>query len=136
MLVDLPVLVVDDNAVNRRVFVRAPDRWRMKPHAVAGGAAALAALADASRRGHPFALVLLDANMPEMDGFAVAEQMAAHPELGGTTIMMLTSSASSATRPAAASSGSQAYLTKPIRHADLFDALIADAAATRVTAGG
>ena len=44
------------------------------------------------RAGSPFALVLLDANMPDMDGFDVAEQIAARPELAGATIMMLTSS--------------------------------------------
>ena len=70
MLIDLPVLIVDDNEVNRRILVDLLTRWQMRPPAVESGAAALAALADASRQRHPFALVLLDANMPDMDGFA------------------------------------------------------------------
>jgi two-component system sensor histidine kinase/response regulator len=94
----------------------------MKPCAVESGAAAITALAEASSQGLPFALVLLDANMPGMDGFAVAEQMAAHPELGGVPIMMLTSSDQFGDSTRCRELGIRAYLTKPIRHADLFDA--------------
>jgi CheY-like chemotaxis protein/HPt (histidine-containing phosphotransfer) domain-containing protein len=67
--------------------------------------------------------VLLDANMPDMDGFAVAEQMAAHPELLGATVMMLTSSGHFGDSSRCADLGIRAYLTKPIRQADLFDAI-------------
>jgi signal transduction histidine kinase/DNA-binding response OmpR family regulator/HPt (histidine-containing phosphotransfer) domain-containing protein len=123
LLVGLPVLIVDDNEVNRRIFLELLGRWEMKPTAVGSGAAALAALAEASQRGAPYALVLLDANMPGMDGFAVAEQMAARPALGGPTIMMLTSSGKFGDSARARELGVGAYLTKPIRHADLFDAI-------------
>jgi signal transduction histidine kinase/CheY-like chemotaxis protein/HPt (histidine-containing phosphotransfer) domain-containing protein len=123
VLVDLPVLIVDDNDINRRIFCDVLTRWAMKPTAVASGAAALAALAGASARQQPFALVLLDANMPDMDGFAVAEQMSVHPELGGTTIMMLTSSGQFGDAGRCRALGIRAYLTKPIRQADLFDAI-------------
>jgi two-component system, sensor histidine kinase and response regulator len=57
-----------------------------------------------------------------MDGFAVAEQMAAHPELGGATIMMLTSSGQFGDSTRCRELGISAYLTKPIKHADLFNA--------------
>ena len=68
------MLVVDDNAVNRRILSEQLTRWQMKPTAVAGGAEALDALLDArSRPANPFVLVLLDANMPDLDGFGVAE---------------------------------------------------------------
>ena len=67
--------------------------------------------------------MLLDANMPDMDGFAVAEQMAAHPELGGATIMMLTSSGQFGDSTRCRELGIRAYLTKPIRQTDLFDAI-------------
>ena len=56
--------------------------------------------------GEPFALVLLDAMMPEMDGFELAEQIKQHPELAGATLMMLSSAGHPGDRPAAASWGS------------------------------
>ena len=123
VLINLPVLIVDDNEVNRRIFNEMLTRWRMKPVAVDSGAAALAALADASRRGTPFSLVLLDANMPKMDGFTVAEKMAAQPDLGGATIMMLTSSGQFGDSTRCRALGIGAYLTKPIRQADLYIAM-------------
>ena len=65
----LPVLVVDDNATNRRILREVVAAWGMRPREVDGGAAALAALKDAAATGEPFALVLLDGHMPGMDGF-------------------------------------------------------------------
>ncbi len=49
-------------------------------------------MTDARERGQPFALVLLDANMPDMDGFEVARRIRDDEQLGGATIMMLSSS--------------------------------------------
>src|SRR4029077_6176557 len=92
-LTDLAVLIVDDNSVNRRVLQDLLIRWKMRPTAVDSGAAALSALIQASEREDPFALGLLDANMPEMDGFEVARRIADTPNLSGATIMMLSSSA-------------------------------------------
>jgi two-component system, sensor histidine kinase and response regulator len=123
VLVNLPVLIVDDNEINRRIFHEMLTRWRMKPVAVDSGAAALLALADASRRGTPFSLVLLDANMPGMDGFTVAEKMASQPDLGGATIMMLTSSGQFGDSSRCRELGIGAYLTKPIRQADLYGSM-------------
>jgi len=121
-LIDLPVLIVDDNEVNRRIFREMLTRWGMKPTAVDSGAAALKALAEAPHQ-NPFALILLDANMPDMDGFAVAEQISGHSELGGATIMMLTSSGQFGDSSRCRELGIRAYLTKPIRQNDLFDAI-------------
>jgi signal transduction histidine kinase/CheY-like chemotaxis protein len=121
LLANLPVLVVDDNPVNRRIFHEQLTRWQMKPTAVDGGVAAIEALLAASRTGNPFVLVLLDANMPEMDGFGVAEQMASRPELAGATIMMLTSSGQYGDAARCRDLGISAYLTKPVRQADLLN---------------
>ena len=57
--------------------------WHMSPASVDGARAALAALAEAARAGEPFRLVLTDALMPEIDGFALAEQIRADARLSG-----------------------------------------------------
>src|SRR5207253_7435850 len=113
-LAGVPVLVVDDNDVNRRILVEQLTRWRMKPTAVSGGEEAVEALLAACRRQEPFVLVLLDANMPDMDGFGVAERIAARPELAGATIMMLTSSGQYGDAARCRDLGISAYLTKPV----------------------
>jgi len=121
LLANLPVLIVDDNAVNRRIFLDQLTRWQMKPTAVDGGAAAIEALLAASQSGNPFVLVLLDANMPDIDGFGVAERIAARPELAGATIMMLTSSGHYGDAGRCRDLGISAYLTKPVRQSDLLN---------------
>jgi two-component system, sensor histidine kinase and response regulator len=123
VLVDLRVLIVDDNEVNRRIFQEVLTRWRMKPTAVESGEAALQALGEASRRGTPYSLVLLDSQMPEMDGFAVAARMAERSELRGATIMMLTSADQFGDSTRCRELGIAEYLIKPIRQSDLLDAI-------------
>jgi signal transduction histidine kinase/DNA-binding response OmpR family regulator/HPt (histidine-containing phosphotransfer) domain-containing protein len=121
LLANLPVLIVDDNPVNRRIFHEQLTRWDMKPTAVSGGLEAVEALLAASRNGNPFVLVLLDANMPDMDGFGVAERIAAQSELAGSTIMMLTSSGHYGHAARCREVGISAYLTKPVKQADLLN---------------
>jgi two-component system, sensor histidine kinase and response regulator len=120
---DLPVLVVDDNYTNRRVLNGMLSRWGMKPTAVEGGRAALQALEIAKNVGHPFPLVLLDGQMPEMDGFTVAEQIQKNPELAGATIMMLTSAGHLGDAARCRDLGISAYLVKPIRQGELLDGI-------------
>src|SRR5262249_36123481 len=76
---DMPVLVVDDNYTNRTVLNGVLVRWGMRPTAVDGGKAGLQALEIAKNLGRAFPLVLLDGQMPEMDGFAVAERIRENP---------------------------------------------------------
>ena len=82
-LTDLPVLIVDDNEVNRRILHDQLGRWGMRPTVVDSGAAAIARAERATGQGRPFSLVLLDANMPEMDGFEVARRIRDTPQLAG-----------------------------------------------------
>ena len=93
------VLVVDDNATNRRIVEEIVLGWGMKPTLVDGGEPALAAIGTAREAGSAFDLVLLDFQMPEMDGFEVAERIQKQPELGATTIMMLSSVGTARRRP-------------------------------------
>ena len=121
---DLPVLVVDDNATNRRILEEVLTNWHMKPTVVDGARAALAAMEQAREAGEPFALVLTDGMMPEMDGFALAEQIRQHPELAGATIMMLSSAGHPSDRARCRELGVSAYLTKPVKQSDLLDTIL------------
>jgi CheY-like chemotaxis protein/HPt (histidine-containing phosphotransfer) domain-containing protein len=121
---DLPVLVVDDNATNRRILTEMLTHWHMKLTAVDGGPAALAALEQARDAGEPFPLVLLDAMMPEMDGFALAERIKRTPGLAGATILMLSSAGLRGDAARCRELGVAAYLTKPIKQSDLWDAIV------------
>jgi two-component system, sensor histidine kinase and response regulator len=118
---ELPVLIVDDNLTNRQLLNATLSRWGMRPTAVGSGGQALEALELARNAGHPFSLVLLDGHMPEMDGFSVAKQIRANPELAGTTLMMLTSGGSPGDGARCREMGISAYLTKPIRQAELLE---------------
>jgi len=122
-LTNVRVLIVDDNAVNRRIFVESLTRWQMKPTAVEGGREALDALLTAAEAGSPFALVLLDANMPDLDGFDVAERIRQQQTLAGATIMMLTSSGQYGDSSRCRELGVAAYVTKPITPSDLLQAI-------------
>ena len=123
-LLDLPVLIVDDNPVNRRILLGQLHRWQVRPTAVDSGEAALVALNAAAAAGTPFALVLLDANMPGLEGFGVMERIAASPQLAGSTVMMLSSSGEYGDVNRCRALNISAYLTKPIEAADLHAAIV------------
>jgi CheY-like chemotaxis protein len=120
----LPVLVVDDNATNRRILQEMLTNWRMKPTVVASGREALAALEEAARSGSPYALVLLDGMMPEMDGFELAARINEQPGLVGAALMMLSSADRKEDSTRCRQLGVSAYLVKPIRQSDLLDAIV------------
>ena len=123
-LADLPVLIVDDNATNRRILLEMLTNWGLKPAAVESGREAIAALSTAHAAGRPYALVLLDAMMPEMDGFTLAERIQRHPELVGAAMMMLSSADRREDAARCRELGVSAYLVKPIRQSDLLDAIV------------
>jgi two-component system sensor histidine kinase/response regulator len=115
----LRVLIVDDNEVNRRVLSKQISGWGLAAVAVAGGASAIKALKSSAKEGRPLDLVLLDANMPDMDGFDVAAAIEHRPDLAGPTIMMLTSSGEYGDQSRCAEVGISAYLTKPVYASEL-----------------
>ncbi len=117
------VLVVDDNRTNCRILEGMLQRWQMKPVSVNGGTAALAQLAAAREAGGPFGLILTDMHMPDMDGFALIEQIRQRPELSTATIMMLTSAGHRGDAARCQELGVAAYLLKPIRQSELREAV-------------
>jgi signal transduction histidine kinase/CheY-like chemotaxis protein len=118
----LRVLIVDDNDVNRRVLLKQLERWGITATEVASGRRAVETLAAASTTDRPFDLVLLDAQMPDMDGFAVAAEIAKHPALARPTVMMLSSSGDRS-EARCEELGIAVYLTKPV-YADVLLAAI------------
>jgi CheY-like chemotaxis protein len=95
----------------------------MRPTAVEGGRAALQALEIAKSNGVPFPLMLLDGQMPDMDGFSLAALINKDPGLIAVTIMMLTSAGHLGDAARCRELGISAYLMKPIRQAELLDAI-------------
>jgi two-component system, sensor histidine kinase and response regulator len=121
---DLHVLVVDDNAVNRRILREMLTNWHMKPTLADSGKTAFEELRRAKETGDPFAIIIMDVLMPEMDGFTVAKQMLKSHYLNGAFIMMLTSAGQRGDAARCRELGIAAYLTKPIMQSELLDAMM------------
>ncbi len=119
----LHALIVDDNLANRKVLTGILTRWGMKPTAVEGGRAALEALEIAKGSSNPYQLILVDGQMPEMDGFTFAELIRKDPALVGGTIMMVTSTGHLGDAARCRELGISAYLLKPIFQRDLLEAI-------------
>ena len=121
---DLRVLVVDDNKTNRKILLNMLANWHMRPLAAEGGQAAIAALEQASEAGGGFQLVLLDAQMPQMDGFTLAEQILQNPNWRSATVLMLSSAGLRGDAERCRKLGVAAYLTKPIKQSELLEAIL------------
>jgi PAS domain S-box-containing protein len=133
---DLRVLVVDDNETNRRILHDVLRTWKMTPTVVASSADALTAFEDADSRNRPFGLAIIDGQMPQMDGFMLAQRLKADRRFAPTPIVMLTS----AVRPDDASKcrrlGIATHVTKPIKQSHLLDAIVSLFARHGSDAGG
>jgi CheY-like chemotaxis protein len=123
-LKDLPVLVVDDIATNRHVISLMLERLHILHHDQAdSGQMALEMLDQAHQAGNPYRLVLLDARMPGLDGFAVAERLRNDPRHDQTALLMLTSSGMRGDSQRCMDLGLEAYLTKPVTLMELRHAM-------------
>lgn len=112
-LVGLRVLIVDDNATNRQTLVRTLARRGVVAAGADSGKNALVCLRDALAQGTPFQLILLDVQMPEMDGFTLLSQIRREPELDRPAILMLSSTERGKEIARARALGASAYLVKP-----------------------
>ncbi len=118
------VLVVDDNATNRQILMRTLSNWLMLPTAVESGAEAMRILEQERASEHSFPLVLVDAQMPEMDGFSLAEYMKQNQDLTSATVMMLSSAGQRGESQRCRELGIAAYLTKPVSSFDLYNSIL------------
>ena len=122
-LAGLPVLIVDDNHTNLRILEEMVGSWGMTPHTIDSSPGAVDELLRAVDADTPYALVLLDGWMPDMDGFDLAECIRAEPKLDQLPLLILTS----AGRPEDTERNSrlriERVLTKPVKQSDLLDAM-------------
>jgi two-component system, sensor histidine kinase and response regulator len=120
---NLPVLVVDDNETNRRILLEMLQQWGMKPTLADSGKSALVALDAVKDMPGAFPLILIDAHMPEMDGFTLAERIVAMPQFRESSVVMLTSAGAPADARLCRDLGLAAYLTKPVGQSELLDVI-------------
>jgi two-component system sensor histidine kinase/response regulator len=123
-LAGLRVLVVDDNATNRRILEEVLKHWHAVPALATGGEEALAMMNRANDNGEPFGVALLDVNMPGMDGFVLAERMRAADSGTAPSILMLSSADHSDALQRCRDLSVSAYIVKPVTQAELYTALL------------
>jgi PAS domain S-box-containing protein len=118
-LAGLRALIVDDNAVNRRVLQEQLARLGISATSVAGGEEALGAMRQAYEAGAPFHLGLLDHLMPAMDGQTLGRVIKADLALRPTVLLLLTSSGDQGEAASWLGAGFAAHLVKPVRQSQL-----------------
>jgi two-component system, sensor histidine kinase and response regulator len=120
----IAVLAVDDNFTNRRILQERLRGWGMQPTLADSAPTALICLKRALDEGRPFRLLLVDAAMPAMDGFALVAQIKREFGMMSPTIMMLTSAGRRGDAARCQELGIAAYLTKPIGQSELLNAIV------------
>jgi PAS domain S-box-containing protein len=124
-LSELPVLIVDDNGTNRQILFEMLTNWKMRPTVAAGGAEALVLMKAARKAGRPFQLVLSDGQMPEMDGFMLAETVKGDPDLRWVRMILLTSAGRPGDSARCRQLGIAGFLNKPVKQSELLDTISA-----------
>ncbi len=123
----LRVLVVDEHALSRRILVTQTTSWNMVPHEAASGLQTLDTLRTAAAQGQPFDLVLLNLQLPDMDGFELARAIKDDAALAATHLILMSTVSRRGHRghgEMARQMGITAYLPKPIRRSQLYDCLV------------
>ncbi|QDT52085.1 Signal transduction histidine-protein kinase BarA [Caulifigura coniformis] len=123
-LTGLRILVVDDNATNRRIIEAMCLNWHMLPTTVADAQTGLELLRKAARQGPAYDLVITDASMPDVDGFTFADHIHQDSDIRSTLVMMLTSLDRMGDATRCDELGIKSYLIKPVKQSDLFDAIV------------
>ncbi len=118
------ILVVDDNATNRRLMKDLLHSWGCRHDEAPETRSALNALHAAIETGDPFSVAILDMAMPGMDGCTLGAMIKQDPEIAETALVMMTSLGNSEDIPRMKDIGFAAYLTKPIKQSLLYDCLV------------
>ncbi|MCA9070934.1 MAG: response regulator, partial [Planctomycetaceae bacterium] len=125
-LADLAVLIVDDNRTNQVILEETLTNWSMRPDVVGSAKAALKRIQEADQAGRPYSIVIVDALMPEMDGFMLVEELNQRKKnlVQTTTVLMLSSADRQTFKQRCENLPVSAYLEKPVSESELMDTLM------------
>jgi CheY-like chemotaxis protein len=123
-LAGVSVLIVDDNLTNRKVLTEMVLSWGMQPTPASSVHDAMAHIRLAAGRLQPFAIVLTDLHMPELSGFDLVTGIQSSPAFTKAVVLMLTSGEHGGDLARCRELGISAYLTKPVRRAELRTAIV------------
>jgi signal transduction histidine kinase/CheY-like chemotaxis protein/ligand-binding sensor domain-containing protein len=119
-----PVLVVDDNATNRRLVHGTLENWGMRPVSVADGASALTEMERAAADAGPYPLVLLDCSMPQMSGGELAVRIRERWRSDEVTILVLSSTSDTNMADCMARLEVAGRVSKPFTQRDLIEQIV------------
>ena len=117
------ILLVDDIALNRRIVREYAESWGMHCEEASNGTDCVRMAKEALANGTPFDTVLMDYAMPDVNGFDVGMRIINDPEMAGTNVLMLSSMGMRGDSKRFLDAGFSAYLSKPIRASQLYDAV-------------
>jgi CheY-like chemotaxis protein len=117
------IIIVDDNVTNRYVLREQLLAWDVRTEEAAGGSEALMKMLRAVEAQDPFAIALIDMQMPEMNGEMLGEKIKADPVLQNTILVMLTSVGIRGDAKRMEKIGFAAYMLKPVRQSLLYECL-------------
>lgn len=123
-LKDMAVLIVDDNATGRMIIKEMLASWGMKPEVASSGKSALKEMSRAVADALPYRLVLVDAKMPDMDGFELTQEIKKNPALKDAVIVMMSSADIRYDQAGFRKMGISDYLTKPVSQSSLLNAMM------------
>lgn len=125
-------LILDDNETTRRILQNALARWDVRAELAADAAQAEAILGQCASQGDPIRLMLIDLDMPGVDGLSFVQGVTQELRAPATIVMMLSSSTQRDDASRCRAAGVSAYLVKPIRTAELRELLLQELANVRV----
>jgi len=123
-LVGLRVVVVDDNQTNLRILQQVLVQWNTKPSTVSSATEAIELITCAQEAGRPFSLMITDSHMPEIDGFALIEEVRRNPQTASLKVVMLTSGGQRGDAARCRELAVAGYITKPAQQWELLETLL------------
>jgi two-component system sensor histidine kinase/response regulator len=118
------ILIVDDNATNRRILTEMLTMWGLECSDVESGSDALRELERAAKAGQSYRTVITDLMMPEMDGFELVQEIVKRPKLGKPHLLVVSSAARPGDAERCRECGGHRYMTKPVVQSELLNVIL------------